>query len=185
MTVSLETGAGQATIAYQQALNDAQNTKNALFRSYGITAPGADGAYSVESAQSAFDPRTLFTGSTFDQTKFDKATENLAIGGTGRLADIARTAATGEADVRAGMQARGLGDMGGGLGMQARQAIEEQGVKNLDIGKTEFLQSLTQGLAPIGSSFETLQANTMQDLYNGILSGILGDLWSPSLRKRK
>ena len=63
-TVDLTSAAGQAAVAYQDALNQARNMQNALLRQYGFTAPSVGGGYSVESAQRAFDPNVLFDKAT-------------------------------------------------------------------------------------------------------------------------
>ena len=48
-----------------------------------------------------------------------------------------------------------------------------------------LVQGMAQALAPVGSAYETLQRGTAQDLFSGLMSGILGDLWSPTPKKKK
>ena len=44
---------------------------------------------------------------------------------------------------------------------------------------------MAQALAPVGSAYETLQRGTAQDLFSGLMSGILGGLWSPTPTQKK
>lgn len=183
MADSIETNAGLASIAFANATKQAQDAQNQLFRSFGVVAPNAGGAYTVEGAQSAFDPTKLYSGGKFDQSLFDRAAADIHVGGTGQLADISRGAATTEADVMSGAMSRGLA--GSGLAAQARQGVEEAGISSLQAGKEQLVQGMAQALAPVGSAYETLQRGTAQDLFSGLMSGILGDLWSPTPKKKK
>lgn len=156
--------AGQAAIAYQDALNQARNTSNALMRQYGFVAPNATGDYTVEGAQGVFNPNTLFNASTggVDQAKFAEALKGLSSGGTGILADISRAGATGEAEAVQEVRGR-LGEgIGGGLIGQRRQLAETMTSGQLGGAKSEFISSLAGGLAPIGGAWQGLQTAKAQ-----------------------
>ena len=162
----LLTYTGQAAIAYQDALNQAKNTQNALLRQYGFTAPGAGGGYSVEGAQAAFDPNVLFNKATgkVDEAGLASLVGCLQSGGTGLLANISRAGATGEAEAIAGQRARGFGgDIGGGLMTQARQGAETASAGQMSQAKSEFISSLGGALSPIGGAWQGLQTATAQD----------------------
>lgn len=158
---------GQAAIAYQDALNQARNTQNALLRQYGFTAP-SEGGYSVESAQTAFDPNMLFDRTTggVDKTRLADLSANLRIGGTGELANILRAGAGAEADVAAEAQARGFGgEIGGGLMQQRRALAEAQTTGQIGQAKTQFLAGIGEALSPIGGAYQGLQnANILSEL---------------------
>jgi len=161
----LLTYSGQAAIAYRDALNQAQNTQNALLRQYGFVAPDASGAYTVEGAQGAFDPNTLFDKATggIDKAKLENLAKNLQVGGTGRLADISRAGATGEAEAVMEVRQR-LGEgIGGGLMAQRRSLAESIAAGQLGAAKSEFLTGLGEAMSPIGSAFQQLQIATAQD----------------------
>lgn len=174
--------AGQAAIAYQDALNQARNTSNALMRQYGFVAPSATGDYTTEAAQSAFDPNTLFSAATggIDQAKFAEALKGLSAGGTGILADISRAGATGEAEALQEVQGR-LGEgIGGGLIGQRRQLAETMTSGQLGGAKSEFISSLAGGLAPIGSAYQGLQtAKAQTELANLQNQAAAGSIVAP------
>ena len=159
----LLTYTGQASIAYQDALNQARNAQNALLRQYGFTAPSATGGYSVEGAQAAFDPNTLFDVNTggVDQAKLKQAMSSIQVGGTGLLADVARAGASGEADVVAETRSR-LGEFGGGLLQQRRGLAESVASGKMGQAKGEFISALSQSLAPIGGAWQDMQAANAQ-----------------------
>jgi hypothetical protein len=162
----LLTYTGQAAIAYQDALMQARNAQNALLRQYGFVAPSASGNYSVEGAQAAFDPNTLFNKSTggVDAEALKQAMSGIRAGGTGVLADIGRSGAGAEADVVAEARSRGFGgDIGGGLTSQRRQLAEAQTRGQLGQAKNEFISALSQGLSPIGGAWQQLQTAQAQD----------------------
>ena len=152
--------AGQAAIAYQDALNQARNTQNALLRQYGFTAPGTGGEYSVESAQAAFDPNSLFDKATggVNKAKLAQLAGSLQVGGTGAIADIMRQGATAEADVAAEARSRGLGgEIGGGLMSQRRALAEAQTTGQVGAAKQQFLAGIGEALSPIGSAWQGVQ----------------------------
>lgn len=174
--------AGQAALAYSDALKQAQNTSNALMRQYGFVAPNATGDYTVEGAQGAFNPNTLFNATTggLDQAKFDEALKNLSTGGTGILADITRSGATGEAEALQEVQGR-LGEgIGGGLIGQRRQLAESMTSGQLGTAKGEFISSLAGGLAPIGGAWQGLQtAKAQTELANLQNQAAAGSIVAP------
>ena len=162
----LLTYTGQASIAYQDALNQARNAQNALLRQYGFTAPSATGGYSVEGAQAAFDPNTLFDKATggVDKAKLASLASSLGVGGTGLISDIGRAGTSAEADVVAEARSRGLGgEIGGGLISQRRQLAEAQTSGQLGQAKNEFISALGQSLSPIGTSYQQLQTAQSMD----------------------
>lgn len=162
----LLTYTGQAAIAYQDALNQARNTQNALLRQYGFVAPSASGNYSVEGAQAAFDPNTLFNKATggVDAEALKQVMSGIRTGGTGMLAEIGKAGAGAEADVVAEAQSRGFGgEIGGGLVGQRRQLAEAQTKGQLGQAKNEFISALSQGLSPIGGSWQQLQTGQAID----------------------
>lgn len=151
---------GQAAIAYQDALTQARNAQNALLRQYGFTAPNASGVYSVEGAQGAFDPNTLFDKTTggIDKNKLQQLAGSLQIGGTGALANIISRGTSAEAEVAGEMRQRGLGgEIGGGLGAQRRKLVESQTGGELAAGKEKFLAGIGEALSPIGSAWQGMQ----------------------------
>ena len=161
----LLTYSGQAAIAYQDALNQAKNAQNALLRQYGFTAPDASGAYSVEGAQSAFDPNTLFDKATggIDKTKLENLAKSLQVGGTGRLADISRAGASSEAEAVMEVRQR-LGEgIGGGLMAQRRGLAEAMTAGQVDQAKSEFLAGIGEALAPIGGAYQNLKIGEAYD----------------------
>lgn len=162
------TYSGQAAIAYQDALNQARNAQNALLRQYGFTAPSASGEYSVEGAQGAFDPNSLFDKASggIDKAKLQQLAGSLQIGGTGVLADIMRGGASAEADVVSEARSRGFGgEVGGGLLAQRRQLAEAQTGGELAAGKEKFLAGIGEALSPIGGAWQGLQnAQAMDEL---------------------
>ena len=166
---SLLTYTGQASIAYQDALNQARNTQNSLLRQYGFTSPNASGQYSVENAQSAFDPNSLYdrnTGSV-DKNKLASLMGSLQYGNTGRLADVARGGVSGEADVMSEVRSRGLGgEIGGGLMNQRRNLAESVAGSQMGAAKNEFIAGLGGALAPIGGAWQNLQTAQAQDAAN-------------------
>lgn len=159
---------GQAAVAYQDALNQARNTQNALLRQYGFTAPSASGEYSVEGAQSAFDPNSLFDKASggIDKAKLQQLASSLQVGGTGVLSDIMRKGASSEADVVSEARSRGFGEeIGGGLMAQRRQLAEAQTSGEVAAGKEQFLSGIGQALSPIGGAWQGLQnAQAMDEL---------------------
>ena len=162
----LLTYTGQASIAYQDALNQARNTQNALLRQYGFTAPSATGEYSVEGAQTAFDPNTLFNQATggIDKAKLESLVGGLQAGGKGLLADISRSGASAEADVISEARSRGFGgEIGGGLLGQRRALAEAQTKGQLGTAKQQFLAGIGEALSPIGGAFQGLKLAEAQD----------------------
>ncbi len=156
----LLTYTGQASIAYQDALNQARNAQNALLRQYGFTAPSATGGYSVEGAQAAFDPNTLFDKATggVDKAKLASLAGSLGVGGTGLISDIGRAGTSAEADVVAEARSRGLGgEIGGGLISQRRQLAEAQTSGKIGAAKNEFMAGIAGALSPIGGAYQNLQ----------------------------
>lgn len=161
----LLTYSGQAAIAYQDALNQARNAQNALLRQYGFTAPDASGAYSVEGAQSAFDPNTLFDKATggIDKTKLENLAKSLQVGGTGRIADISRAGASSEAEAVMEVRQR-LGEgIGGGLMAQRRGLAESMTAGQVGQAKSEFLAGIGEALAPIGGAYQNLKIGEAYD----------------------
>ena len=162
------TYSGRAAIAYQDALNQARNTQNALLRQYGFTAPSSTGDYSIEGAQSAFDPNTLFDKATggVDKAKLSQLAGGLQVGGTGLLADLMRQGASAEADVVSEAQSRGFGgEVGGGLLSQRRQLAEAQTAGQVGSAKEQFLAGIGQALSPIGGAYQELQNAKIMDQY--------------------
>ena len=161
----LLTYTGQATIAYQDALNQARNTQNALLRQYGFIAPNSTGGYSTEAAQAAFDPNSLFDKATggVDQAKLAQAMSSIGIGGGGLFGQIGSAGAGAEAEAIQEAASRGFGgEIGGGLMNQRRQLAEAQTRGQLSQAKNEFISALGQSLSPIGTSYQQLQtAQTM------------------------
>jgi len=162
-SIDLTTNAGQATVAYQDALNQAKNAQNALLRQYGFTMPGAGGAYSVEAAQSAFDPNMLFNTGTgqIDQGMIQRLAGSLQAGTTGILSDITRGGGAAEAEALAAGRASGIA--GGGLMAQRRALAESQTATQTGQAKSEFLAGVGQALSPIGSAFQQIAIGTAQD----------------------
>jgi hypothetical protein len=161
----LLTYSGQAAIAYQDALNQAKNMQNALLRQYGFVAPDASGNYSVEGAQSAFDPNTLFDKATggIDQARLSQLVGGLGVGGTGRLADISRAGASSEAEAVMEVRQR-LGEgIGGGLMSQRRGLAEAMTAGQIGQAKSEFLAGLGEAMSPIGGAFQSLRIAEAQD----------------------
>jgi len=163
---SLLTYTGQASIAYKDALDQARNTQNSLLRQYGFTLPGANGASSVENAQSAFDPNKLFNSQTgmVDEAKLKELSGQLQYGASGRLADVARMGASGEADAISEVRSRGLGgEIGGGLMNQRRNLAESIASGQMGAAKDEFIAGLGGALSPIGGAWQGLQTGMAQD----------------------
>lgn len=161
----LLTYSGQAAIAYQDALNQAKNTQNALLRQYGFVAPDASGAYTIEGAQGAFDPNTLFDKATggIDKTKLEQLAKSLTVGGTGRIADISRAGASSEAEAAMEVRQR-LGEgIGGGLMAQRRGLAEAMTARQTGQAKSEFLAGLGQAMSPIGGAFQELKIGEAYD----------------------
>jgi len=161
----LLTYSGQAAIAYQDALNQARNAQNALLRQYGFTAPDASGAYTIEGAQSAFDPNTLFDKATggIDKTKLENLAKSLQVGGTGRLADISRAGASSEAEAVMEVRQR-LGEgIGGGLMAQRRGLAESMTAGQVGQAKSEFLAGISGALAPIGGAWQDIKTAEAMD----------------------
>jgi len=156
-SIDLASSVGNAAVAYQDALNQARNTQNALLRQYGFTFPGADGQYTVEGAQTAFDPNTLFDRATggINQARLQELTANLRTGPTGVFGDISRGGATAEAEAVMGARAAGLG--GGGLAAQRRALAETQTAQQFATAKQQALTGLGEAMAPIGGAFQRLQ----------------------------
>ena len=162
----LLTYTGQATIAYQDALNQARNTQNALLRQYGFIAPNSTGGYSTEAAQAAFDPNSLFDKATggVDQAKLAQAMSSIGIGGGGLLGQIGSAGAGAEAEAIQEAASRGFGgEIGGGLMNQRRQLAEAQTRGQLGQAKNEFISALGQSLSPIGTSYQQLQTAQSMD----------------------
>ena len=157
MAIDLTSSAASAAVAYQDALNQARNTQNALLRQYGFTAPGVGGEYSVEGAQAAFDPNTLFDKATggINQARLQELAGSLRAGSTGLLADISRGGATAEAEAIMGARAAGIGR--GGLAAQRRALAEAQTAGQLGEARGQFLGGLGEAMSPIGGAFQQLQ----------------------------
>jgi hypothetical protein len=157
MAIDLTSSAASAAVAYQDALNQARNTQNALLRQYGFTAPGVGGEYSVEGAQAAFDPNTLFDKATggINQARLQELTSSLRTGSTGLLSDITRGGATAEAEAIMGARAAGIGR--GGLAAQRRALAEAQTAGQLGEARGQFLAGLGEAMSPIGGAFQQLQ----------------------------
>lgn len=162
-SIDLTTNAGQATVAYQDALNQAKNAQNALLRQYGFTMPGAGGTYSVEAAQSAFDPNVLFNTGTgqIDQGMIQRLAGSLQAGTTGILSDITRGGGAAEAEALAAGRASGIA--GGGLMAQRRALAESQTASQTGQAKSEFLAGIGEALSPIGSAYQQIAIGTAQD----------------------
>jgi hypothetical protein len=156
----LLTYTGQASIAYQDALNQARNAQNALLRQYGFTAPSSSGGYSVEGAQAAFDPNDLFDKTTggLNKDKLESLVGGLQVGGQGLLSDISRAGATGEAEAVQEMTGRGFGgEIGGGLLQQRRSLAEAQTSGKIGSAKNEFVAGIAGAISPIGGAYQNLQ----------------------------
>lgn len=153
----ISSGASTAAIAYKNAVNQSQDAVNALFRSYGWAMPGANG-YSVESAQSAFDPTKLFDINTggLDADKVKAMAGTMGYGSKGILADIERGGAGSEADVA--MELRGAGLTRGGLAAQRRGLAETMTARQMAGAKSEFLTGLAGAYAPLGTAYQDVQA---------------------------
>lgn len=163
MAEDLVSNAGMAAIAYRDALTAAQNTQNALLRQYGFTMPGAGGQYTVEGAQAAFDPNTLFNQATggVDQARLSELAGRIQVGGTGLLSDIMRGGAAAEAEASFGARSAGIG--GGGLAAQRRALAEAQTSGQLGQARQEFVSGIAQGLQPIGAAYSGLQQARIAD----------------------
>lgn len=161
----------KALMAYQDALNQAKFTQNALLRQYGFKAPDATGQYTTEGAQAAFDPNTLFDKATggIDKAKLSSLAANLSVGGTGRLADVMRSGVSAEADVATEMAQRGFsptgmaGAIGGGLVSQRRQLAEQLAAGELGATKSAFIGDLAQSLSPISGAYQDVKSAEIQD----------------------
>lgn len=173
----LLTNTGQAAIAYQDALNQARNTANMLLRQYGFTRPNASGQYTVESAQSAFDPNSLFDNATggLNQQKLQEAISGLSVGGRGVFGDIYRGGASGEAEQMIASRAAGLQ---GGLAAQRRKIVEAQTSGQIGQARSQFIGGIGQAIAPIGSAWQGLQTSQTQDeLARQLALAQQGTLW--------
>lgn len=159
--------AGQASIAYQDALNQARNAQNALLRQYGFVAPTGTGEYSTEAAQAAFDPNMLFDKATggIDKAKLDKALGGIMSGGGGLIGEALAAGAAGEAE--AAMQERGRFAEGvtGGVSSQRRQLAESLAREQVSGVKGQFVSQIGEALAPIGGAFQNLQIAEAQTAY--------------------
>jgi hypothetical protein len=165
----LLTYSGQASIAYSNALEQAKGATNALLRQYGFVAPGVNGSYSIEGAQAAFDPNTLFDKSTggINQSALDNLTGGLQVGGRGMLADLKRAGVSGEADVVSEARSRGFGgDIGGGLMSQRRNLAETVGREQVEGARQNFIAGIGGALSPIGGAFQDLQIGKAKDKYS-------------------
>lgn len=162
MAEDLYSNAGMAAIAYRDALTAAQNTQNALLRQYGFTMPNASGQYTVEGAQAAFDPNTLFDQSTggINQARLADLAGRVQVGTTGLLSDIMRGGATAEAEAALGARTSGLQ---GGLAAQRRALAEAQTSGQLGQARQEFVSGIAQGLQPIGAAYSGLQQARIAD----------------------
>jgi len=154
---------GQANIAYTDALNQARNTQNSLFRQYGYTSADADGSYSVEGAQKAFDPNNLFDAASgkVDEARVRSLSANMRIGSKGVLADTVQAGASGEANAVSELSSRGIGGgmgVGGGLLAQRRNLAEAQASGALGAVKEQFLGGIAGALAPIGGAWQQKEA---------------------------
>lgn len=163
MAEDLISNAGMAAIAYRDALTAAQNTQNALLRQYGFTMPNAAGQYTVEGAQAAFDPNTLFDQATggINQARLAELAGKIQVGSTGALSDIMRGGAATEAEAALAARTAGLG--GGGLAAQRRALAEAQTAGQLGAAKQEFVSGVAQGLAPVSQAYSGLQQARIQD----------------------
>jgi len=165
MAEDLISNTGEAAIAYRDALTAARNTQNALLRQYGFTMPAAGGGYSVESAQTAFDPNTLFDKATggIDAAKVAALAGRVQIGGTGLLSDIQRGGASTEAEAVLGSRAAGIA--GGGLAAQRRALAEAQTAGQLGQAKQQFISSIAEGLAPVSGAYAGLEKAQAYDKF--------------------
>ena len=155
---------GTAAVAYKDALDQARITQNALLRQYGFTLPGADGAYSVGGAQSAFDPTKLFKDGRVDLARVEELAKGLQYGPSGRISDVASAGVSGEADVISEVRGRGFGgEIGGGLMNQRRGLAETMAGRQMGQAKAEFLSGIGEALSPIGGAYETLQKGMISD----------------------
>lgn len=161
-SIDLSGAAGNAAVAYQDALNQARNAQNALLRQYGFTMMGPTGDYSVENAQRAFDPNVLFDKATggIDQAKLAELAKGLTVGTGGLFGEIARGGATAEAEAVLGARATGLR---GGLAQQRRQLAEAQAGQQLTQAKEQALAGLGEAMAPIGGAYQELQMAQARD----------------------
>jgi hypothetical protein len=156
----LLTYTGQASIAYQDALNQARNAQNSLLRQYGFTAPSGSDGYSVEGAQAAFNPNDLFDKTTggLNKDKLSSLVGGLQVGGTGLLSDISRAGASEESAAVEEMRGRGFsGDIGGGLMQQRRNLAEAQTSGRIGSAKNEFIAGIAGAISPIGGAYQNLQ----------------------------
>jgi hypothetical protein len=162
MSEDILTNTGMATIAYRDALTRAQNTQNALLRQYGFTAPSATGEYTVEAAQQAFDPNTLFDRATggINQANLQALQGRIQAGTTGILADIQQAGAGAEAEAALGARAAGLT---GGLAAQRRRLAETQTATQLGGARQQFIAGLAEAQAPIGEAFSGLEQARVRD----------------------
>jgi hypothetical protein len=162
MAEDILTNTGVATIAYRDALTRAQNTQNALLRQYGFTAPNATGEYTVEAAQQAFDPNTLFDKATggINQANLQALQGRIQTGTTGVLAGIQQAGAGSEAEAVLGARAAGVT---GGLAEQRRRLAETQTEAQLGGARQEFIAGLAEAQAPIAGAFSQLEQARILD----------------------
>lgn len=167
MANDLMTNTGIAAIAYDDALKGARDMQNSLLRQYGFVSADAAGNYTTESAQSAFDPRTLFRDGAPSADQVNEMFKNLKIGSTGVLSDVMRAGASAQADVSAGAERAGFGGDTGitsGLTQQRRELAASQAQQNLQSSEMQFLGKEASALAPIGGAYSDLQKARLQDI---------------------
>lgn len=152
---------GQATLAYNEALKQAQYTTNSLLRQYGMTLGG-----SVEGAQGALDPNSLFDAATgkVDEGRLASLFSQLKAGGTGIFSDISRAGASNEANSLVESRGRGIGS--GGLANQRRELAEATTSGQMMSAKNDFVSGIGQGMSPIGGAWQGLQTAIAQDKYD-------------------
>lgn len=119
--------------AWTNALNQARNTTNALFNSYGLTKLNPTmGTYTTGSAGSAFDPNNIIRRDTNTGliTTDTSALNNLIGGqfgtafGSNLMSQAMMKGASGEAAAVSALRGRGI--TGGGLRKQATSAAESE-----------------------------------------------------------
>lgn len=160
------TNAGVASLAYNDALMQARNAQNSLFRGYGFVSADAGGNYTTEAAQSAFDPRTLFRDSAPTEDQLTTMSKNLRVGGTGKIADTMRAGGTAQSDITEAALHSGFGDGTGvtsGLTQQQRELAANQTTQNVTADKLKFLTGEAGALGNIGAAQMQLKQTTAAD----------------------
>ena len=147
------TNAGVASLAYNDALMQARNAQNTLLRNYGFVSADAGGNYTTESAQAAFDPRTLFRDAAPNENQLSVMMKNLHVGGSGKIADTMRSGATAQSDITESAVHSGLSEqsgVGGGIVQQRRDLAAHQSDQSVNADKLKFLTGEASAFAPIG-----------------------------------